>query len=60
MNRKLCVLIVAASAALFGSLGCTAEDGVKTGLTNGISSAISAAITAPVSFYLERTFGQAN
>lgn len=50
------LLLVATVAALFSSLGCAGEDGLKSGLTDGVSAAIAALIQTPVTVWLENTF----
>jgi hypothetical protein len=45
---KISLVFVVLMAVMFGSVGCTADDGWQKGILDGISGAITAIIKIPV------------
>lgn len=54
---KRIVLVLVGLTLSLGSIGCSAEEGLRDGVQDGLASSIAALIQAPVQFWLDNTFG---
>jgi hypothetical protein len=54
-SKRILLAVVGLMTSL-GTMGCVAEEGVRSGLQGGVAAAVSALIQAPVNAWLDATF----
>ena len=53
---KISLALLVTVAVMFGSVGCTADEGWQKGLQDGVAAAVTAVISTPIQNWVKTVF----